>query len=175
MSDVAMPAPTYDYDFHPLAEMFPLIEGEDFSELVEDIATRGLLVPIMLYQGKILDGRNRYRAAKEAGYKFTTKDFRELSSSLDPEGYVISTNIHRRQLTNKQKREVIGKLIEAKPNASDRAIARLAGVDNKTVASVRQELSDRVNTFVEEWDDLSPPQRQEFVLRKGDELRSLLA
>ena len=171
----SMPTPTHEYDFHPLAELFPLIEGEEFDALVEDISVRGLLVPIMLHQGKILDGRNRYNAAKRAGYKFTQRDFRELSSGLDPEGYVISTNIHRRQLSNKQKREVIGKLIEAKPDASDRAIAKLASVDNKTVASVRDELRNRVVAFAESWEALSVPQRQEFVTLKGEEIRSLLA
>ena len=50
--------------FHPLANWFPLIEGEEFSRrVVEDIRTRGLMNPIILYQGKIIDGRNRYRAA----------------------------------------------------------------------------------------------------------------
>ena len=70
---LSMPTPTYEYDFHPLAELFPLIEGEEFDALVEDISARGLLVPIMIHQGKILDGRNRYNAAKRAGYKFTQR------------------------------------------------------------------------------------------------------
>ena len=48
---------------HPLADMFPLIEGEDFQSLVDDIVANGIRVPIMLYEGKVLDGRNRLRAA----------------------------------------------------------------------------------------------------------------
>src|SRR5438132_3284712 len=134
----------FEYEFHPLAEMFPLIVGEEFDGLVEDLAARGLLVPIILFEGKILDGRNRYNAAKAAGHKFTERDFKELAPSLDAEAFVISANIHRRQLSTKQRREFIGKMIEAKPEASDRAIAKLASVDNKTVASVREELRNRV-------------------------------
>jgi hypothetical protein len=44
-------------EFHPLANIFPLLEGADFEEQVEDIRVRGVRESIWLYQGKILDGR----------------------------------------------------------------------------------------------------------------------
>src|SRR6516225_5263705 len=47
---------------HPLANMFPMIEGSAFEELKRDITSQGILEPIRLYQGMILDGRNRYAA-----------------------------------------------------------------------------------------------------------------
>src|SRR5215813_12527138 len=46
---------------HPLANMFPMIEGSAFEELKRDISAQGILEPIRLYQGMILDGRNRVR------------------------------------------------------------------------------------------------------------------
>src|SRR6266540_5308508 len=51
-------------EFHPLADAFPLIEDDspEFAELVKDIETHGQLLPIVMYEGKILDGRNRARA-----------------------------------------------------------------------------------------------------------------
>lgn len=54
-------------DYHPIANIFPLIEGEAFDELVKDIEERGLLETIITYDGSILDGRNRYRACIECG------------------------------------------------------------------------------------------------------------
>lgn len=51
---------------HPLADLVPLLEGAPFDELVEDIRARGLVHPVVVFEGKILDGRNRWRACKAA-------------------------------------------------------------------------------------------------------------
>jgi hypothetical protein len=53
--------------FHPLADVLPLIESAEFDRLVADIREQGLLNPITVCDGKILDGRNRYRACRAAG------------------------------------------------------------------------------------------------------------
>src|SRR5262245_26574421 len=47
---------------HQFALRFPAMTGEDFDELVEDIKKNGQLEPIHLYEGKVLDGRNRLAA-----------------------------------------------------------------------------------------------------------------
>jgi hypothetical protein len=125
--------------FHPLADIFPLMEGPEFDELVADIKTNGLRGDIVLFDGMILDGRNRYRACIEAGIPPpATHDGNKHIS--DPAAYVVSANLHRRHLTQEQKRDLIAKLVKAQPEKSDRQIAKAAKVDHKTVGAARSAL-----------------------------------
>lgn len=52
--------------FHPVAGLFNLIEGDQFEELVNDIALHGVREPVWIYQGQVIDGRNRCRAHETA-------------------------------------------------------------------------------------------------------------
>lgn len=54
--------------------------------------------------------------------------------------FVVSANIHRRHLTSEQKRALIAELLKAQPGKSNRAIAKQAKADDKTVGSVRKQL-----------------------------------
>ena len=59
----------FDIKFHPLAGIFPMMNAEEFEGLKSDIETHGLLEPIWTYNGKIIDGRNRYLACQKLGIK----------------------------------------------------------------------------------------------------------
>jgi len=124
---------------HPLANMFPMIEGNAFEELKRDIAAQGILEPIRLYQGMILDGRNRYAAAKACGHEFSADDFVQWEGTLaEAEAWVISTNLHRRHLSAKQKQEMVRDRIRKAPEMSNRQIAKLLGVSHTMVADERE-------------------------------------
>jgi N6-adenosine-specific RNA methylase IME4 len=84
---------------HPLAALVPPMSPEEFDALSADILANGLFEPIVLYEGKILDGRHRYQACVDTG---TEPRFREYEGE-DPAGYVISSNVHRRHLSASQK------------------------------------------------------------------------
>ena len=91
MNDPTKPiAPTLNYDaleFHPLAGWFDLLEGDEFDALVDSIRRNGLLQQVVLHEGKVLAGRNRYRACKTASYRFSAKtspQARTRSSSYLP-------------------------------------------------------------------------------------------
>jgi hypothetical protein len=99
--------------FHPLANLFPLMEGEEFDALVADIKANGQHYPIITYEGMILDGRNRYLAGIAARIK---PEFVPGDHWIDdPATYVLSANVRRRHLTAEQRRELITKVIKAPP------------------------------------------------------------
>jgi ParB-like chromosome segregation protein Spo0J len=127
---------TKGLEFHPLAETFPLMEGEDFKTLKHDIRDNGQREPIVLYQDKILDGRNRYLACIDLGLEPQTK----LFTDSDPLRFVISMNIHRRHLSPDQRRNIIAKLLKTDPTKSNRQIAQEAKADHKTVGAERERL-----------------------------------
>ena len=124
---------------HPFSEMFLQISKEDFYKLAGDIKVNGLHHPIVRYQGKILDGNNRYRACEllKIAPKFAP-DF--TGDDAHARNYVISANIHRRHLNADQRRDILAALLKADPTQSNRQIADAAKVDHKTVGDVREGL-----------------------------------
>jgi hypothetical protein len=152
---------------HPAAEKLPLLSQTDpaaLRELADDIEKNGLLerVSIIKEDGKLylLDGRNRLDALELLDYElfdedqgslvklelFSTKGkphpkiFKMEFHTEDPPAFVISKNVRRRHLTAEDKRDLIANVLKAKPEASNREIAREVKADDKTIAKVRTEL-----------------------------------
>jgi hypothetical protein len=94
-------------EIHPLAEIFPPMSDEGFAALVSDIRENGLREAIILHEGKVLDGRNRYRACTELGIEPITKPWDQRGDALD---YVVSKNLHRRHLDDRQRAGVAAKI-----------------------------------------------------------------
>lgn len=91
---------------HKYADLFPAISGNEFEEFKRDIELNGLRESIWLYEGKILDGRNRYRACNETNTEPTFKTY----EGNDPLGFVVSLNLTRRHLDTSQRAMVAAKL-----------------------------------------------------------------
>jgi N6-adenosine-specific RNA methylase IME4/ParB-like chromosome segregation protein Spo0J len=128
-------------EFNALATLFPLLDGAGFDELVADIRTHGLREPIVLFEGKVLDGRNRYRACVEAGVEPTLTVYQ----GEDPVAYVISLNLRRRHLNESQRAMVAAKLATLKlgDNQHSKGLpigrgSELLNVGERSVARARE-------------------------------------
>jgi hypothetical protein len=138
---------------HPAADLFPLMSESELRELGEDIKRRGRLIsPIWFVPVgngfALLDGRNRLDAMEMFGVGINWQDWAKsggdiiqcIPDNVDPYDFVLAANLHRRHLTSEQKRELIAKVLKAKPEASNRKIAKQTKADDKTVAKVRCDL-----------------------------------
>lgn len=83
-----------NYQLHPLCSIFPRLQGLDFDDLCRDIKVNGLLEPIVLLDGQILDGGNRYKACQTVGLEPSFVEF----DGDDPAAFVLSKNFYRRHL-----------------------------------------------------------------------------
>lgn len=158
-----MPIDGWAGDIHPAAELFPLMDGDEFDALVDSIRTQGLREPAWLTKdGALLDGRNRVRACQAAGVK---PEFRQYEGD-DPIQFVWDMNVNRRHLTATQtavaglKREELktkAKSLVARPGRpskhetsapvqqfpkTDAVIAKSLGVSSRTVAQVARVIEE---------------------------------
>jgi ParB-like chromosome segregation protein Spo0J len=135
--------------FHPLANVFPLLEGEEFDALVADIAASGLCEAVWLYEGQILDGRNRYRACQALSRDCATRDY----PGHDPLGFVLSMNLQRRHLDESQRSMIAARLatmrqgertdlVENSTKLSQEHAAGFVHVSRETVVAAKKVLQD---------------------------------
>ena len=123
---------------HPAAELFPFMSDEELGELAADIRAHGLLEPIVLLDGLVLDGRNRLRACEAAGVE---PRFVEWDGSGDPALWVISKNLKRRHLDTSQRGMVAAKLLDyyaAEARERHREGSRIGGGGGKASATLRE-------------------------------------
>ncbi len=102
---------------HPLAAIWPPMDEDEYRGLVEDVRVHGVRDPITRYDGQILDGRNRYRAAREAGRDAPIVD---LPEGVDPVAFVIAKNGHRRSLKQEVKAQCVVKCRKWAPTGRPR-------------------------------------------------------
>lgn len=107
-------------EFHELSQIFPLLNDSELGDLAADIKAHGLREPIWLYEGKILDGRNRFRACQQLGIEPEAREY----EGEDPVAFVVSLNLHRRHLSEGQ-RSSVGAEIENLKHGGSRQDANL--------------------------------------------------
>lgn len=106
-----------DYQFHSYSNLFPLITGEEYEAFRSDIDAHGQRDPIILYEGKILDGRNRYRCCLDLGREPIVEHYQ----GSDPLAYVLSLNLYRRQLSVAQRALIAAEFSSLRKGEADEA------------------------------------------------------
>jgi hypothetical protein len=87
---------------HPFAVLMPRMNEGDLARLAEDVRERGVLTPVVLYAGRLLDGRHRVDAAIAAG--LTSVPAVQLHGTLhEALEFVLAHNVHRRHLSPSQR------------------------------------------------------------------------
>lgn len=136
-----------EYEAHPAADLFPIMSAAQLDELAADISVHGQLEPILIFDKKILDGRNRYLACVKAG-----KEPRILDAPLDhisgqtATEWVLSHNLLRRHLTTGQKAMIgvkILPMIEAETKARETARKSAPKVENGSTTADRRTTGKR--------------------------------
>lgn len=94
-----------NYEVHPFADAFPLIEGPEFEDLVSDVKRAGLRESILLTHDRrvLVDGRNRYRACESAGVDVRFETLPERYTDPMILDLIVSKNLARRHLNPGQK------------------------------------------------------------------------
>lgn len=129
-----------EYEQHPLAiSLMPGgMSAEEFDAFCEDIQERGILFPVTIFEGKVLDGWHRYRAAHRTGTQFKIVKY----EGKDPAGYIAACNVLRRKLSSLQ-RALVGARMHLEHAVTQSNVCRRLGISNTALAMVLKAIDSR--------------------------------
>jgi len=127
------------YEFHEYANIFPFMNSKEIKKLGESIKEFGQEEDIVLYEGKILDGRHTYLACRREDI---TPRFRYYTSKLDPLDYVRVRNLHRRHMSAAQSAAVALVFIQIERKRARERIVRTQFNNHKEKITKKDTASD---------------------------------
>lgn len=89
--------------------IIPKLTDEEFKQLEENLLADGVLAPLIVWNGTIVDGHNRYRIAQkhhELQYEVVEKTFADRYACL---AWICKNQLGRRNLTPENRKYLIGK------------------------------------------------------------------
>ena len=150
-----------NYENHPIACIFPMMDEKSYQELKRDIAANGVEQWGLLFEGKILDGRNRYKACCELGIEMTWQEVElndpEEAANFDPLQHVLTHNLHRRHLKQSQRAMIAAKMAnichgkhkELSNDNSLQEVADLLSVSKPTVCRAKHVIEHGSKQLIE--------------------------
>lgn len=138
------------YEQHPIAvDLMPGgMTPEEFDALCADVEARGVLMPVTIYEGKVLDGWHRYRAAQKTGSAFKTINY----TGKDPAGYIASVNVLRRRLSSLQ-RALVGARLHTDHGLTQRDVCKKLGISNEVVTLVLKAITSKNTKLIKRIED----------------------
>jgi len=94
-----------EFEVHPAADAYPMIDGEEFTQLVDSVKRNGLREPIILNHDRtvLIDGRNRFRACEAAGVDPVFETLGAHYDELKILNLIVDRNERRRDMNAGQK------------------------------------------------------------------------
>ena len=145
----------YPLKQHPLSAAFPAMSAEDFAELKASIEVNGVLNPVSLHEGMIIDGWHRYTAAMQLNMDCPQA---ELEDWIDPKDFVLAQNKTRRHISQSQlalataavykwypngsNQHTTASVLKAEAQKSTKELAEIAGVGVKTIERAKSVLAE---------------------------------
>ena len=145
------------------AELIPAPDAEELKWLEESIKKEGCTDPLIVWNGTIIDGHNRYNICTRLGIPFSYREKEDLSDRNEVKAWIIERQLSRRNLTKYQKSKLAlkyepllkeqakerqseagrNKLPQISAEAPDKRetrnkVADLAGVSRDTIARVKK-------------------------------------
>ena len=101
---------------HPVANMFPLLEGDDLKEMRDSIRENGQRIPVIVDGDTLLEGRNRARCVEmlqSEGVAITlhTQQWSPPSPMASQAEYIWDVNVTRRHLTPAQRAQSAAEIL----------------------------------------------------------------
>ena len=149
------------YEIHPAATLFPMMDQQSFERLKADIKENGQEKCITFFNGQLLDGRNRMKACDELGVEPMIEEIEDNGDGkFDPFRWVLSVNLHRRHLSESQRAMVAARLAnmkEGRPSKETVQIctvsldqaAEMLSVGRRSVAIAKQVLGSCSEEIIE--------------------------
>ena len=125
------------------AQLFPIEDAERFEKLKNDIALRGIIVPLLVKRDNtLLAGHNRLKAAIALEIDYVPVQYVQENLSEEQEReFLIKDNLFRRQFSGSEWLAIYRKLY---PNFDERVAERKRGGDTTNNSDAKSKQRDNV-------------------------------